>query len=125
VSGLVLDAGALLAIERGDRRMTALLIHARAAGDAIAVPAGALAQVWRGRRRQVKLARFLASDDVEIEPLDAEVAFAAGQLCALRRTSDVIDASVVRAAWEREATVVTSDPDHIARLDPSLRVIRV
>jgi predicted nucleic acid-binding protein len=125
VTALVLDAGALIAIERGERRIAAILVRARVGGASMVVPAGALALVWRGGRRQVQLARFLASDDVVIEPFDAGVAFAAGELCGLRRTSDVIDASVVRTACQRDAVVVTSDPDDFARLDPNLRIIAI
>ncbi len=48
--GVTLDAGALIAIERADRRMQALLDEAHAAGLPIDVPAGALAQAWRAAR---------------------------------------------------------------------------
>jgi len=91
----------------------------------LAVPAGVIGQVWRDGRRQASLARLLASDLVEIEPLDDARARAAGQLCGATGTSDVIDASVVLCARARDHGVLTSDPDDLTRLDRTLRIERV
>src|SRR5436309_3373233 len=66
VAGATLDTGALIAIERGSRRMQALLDEAAAAGAELAVPAGALAQAWRGTPRQARLSRFLRLPRVEL-----------------------------------------------------------
>lgn len=116
---LVLDAGALIAFERGDRRVRALLAEARR----IVIPAGALGQAWRDGRRQVPLRALCDSSKAEVVPLDRLRAEAAGVLCARAGTSDVIDASVVLTArQQKDAVVVTSDPDDLRRLDPSLRL---
>ncbi len=123
--GLTLDAGALIAFERNDRRLVALLARALAHELPVVVPAGVVGQVWRDGRRQARLARFLAADEVEVEILDDHRARAAGQLCGVRRTSDVIDASVVLGARERGDRVVTSDPDDLGRLDATLELIVV
>ncbi len=125
MSGLTLDAGALIAFERGDRRMLALVIRARERGDTLAIPAGVVGQVWRDGRRQARLARLLASDVVEIESLDDPRARAAGQLCGVAKTHDVIDASVVLCARARRHAVVSSDPKDLTRLDPTLEVVRI
>jgi hypothetical protein len=98
---LTLDAGALIASERGDRAFVAIVARALQRKQVLAVPAGVIGQVWRDGRRQASLARLLASDLVEIEPLDDARARAAGQLCGATRTSDVIDASVVLCARAR------------------------
>lgn len=124
-SGLTLDAGALIAIERDHRWTTQLVEDVINEGHSIAVPVGALAQVWRGGGRQARLARILALEAVEIEVLDDLRAHAAGQLCGARGTADVIDASVVLCARSRGHRVVTSDPDDLARLDPRLPLIVV
>jgi hypothetical protein len=124
-SGLALDAGALIAFERGNRKATGLLENALADDRVLLVPAGVIGQVWRDGRRQVRLARLLASDGVEIEPLDDRRAREAGMLCGLRNTDDVIDASVVLCARARHYAVVTSDPDDLAILDPRLELIVV
>jgi len=122
---LTLDAGALIAFERGDRAVVAIVARALQRKQVLAVPAGVIGQVWRDGRRQAPLARLLASDLVEIEPLDDARARAAGQLCGATGTSDVIDASVVLCARARDNGVLTSDPDDLTRLDGTLRIERV
>lgn len=125
MSGLTLDAGALIAFERGDRRVLALVARARERSLPLAVPAGVVGQVWRDGRRQARLARLLASSTVEVEALDDLGARAAGQLCGVAGTADVLDASVVLCARRRGQGVVTSDPEDLGRLAPSLRLVVV
>jgi len=71
---VVLDAGALIAVDRADRRVIRLL---ELAHD-IHVPAGALAQAWRNPARQVRLVRVVASEGIAVHPLDAVSAREAG-----------------------------------------------
>jgi hypothetical protein len=125
MAGLTLDAGALIASERNERDVIVLLARALERNLAIAVPAGVIAQVWRDGRRQARLARLLGADEVELESLDDRRARAAGQLCGVRRTADIVDASVVLCARARRHRIVTSDPDHLARLDPAASLIVV
>lgn len=97
-SGLTLDAGALIAVERGDRRLRVLLDETERAGWPIAVPVGPLAQVWRDGARQVVLARFLnATDRVEIVEWDATTTRVTGVLCGRTVTSDPEDFRVLDA----------------------------
>lgn len=125
-SGLTLDAGALIALERGDRRLRVLLDETERAGWSIVVPVGPLAQAWRDGARQAVLARFLSAvDRVEIVEWDVATARAAGVLCGRTGTSDVVDASVVLCARERDHHVVTSDPKDFVVLDAQLPVIVV
>ncbi len=119
--GITLDTGALIAVERGDRRLQALLDEATATGSDLAVPAGVIAQAWRGSLRQARLARFLALSSVTAVVLDEPEARAAGALCGRAGTADVVDASVVICA--RGHSVVTGDPDDLAALDPALRLV--
>jgi hypothetical protein len=123
--GVTLDSGALIAIERADRRMQALLDEAHAAGLPIDIPAGTLAQVWRTGPRQVRLARTLRLTNVSVPALDERSAKAAGILCGQRGTRDPIDASVVLNARRRDQTVITSDPADIRRLDAHVRIIEI
>jgi hypothetical protein len=125
MAGLTLDAGALIAFERNDRRLVALLTRALHHRYSLTVPAGALGQVWRDGRRQARLARLLGSADVAIEALDDQRARAAGQLCGVRGTADVIDASVVLCARTHGHRIATSDPDDIRALDPKIAIIAV
>ena len=125
MSGVTLDAGALIAFERNERAVVAIIARAYEQKIRLAAPAGVVGQVWRDGRRQARLARLLGSELVEIESLDDRRARAAGQLCGVAGTSDVIDASVVLCARARGHAVVTSDLDDLRRLDPSLRYIRI
>jgi hypothetical protein len=125
VDGLTLDSGALIAFERNDRRVVALLARAIDHGLRIAVPAGVVAQVWRNGKRQARLARLLRASDVEVEALDDTKARAAGQLCGMRGTADVIDASVVLCARARRHGIVTSDSTDLRLLDASVELIPV
>jgi PIN domain len=110
----VYDAGALLAIDRDDRRMWAIHHLAVEEGRRLIVPAVVVAQAWRNSRRQVHLGRLLHS--CEVVPVGLEVAKAAGVLCGKARTRDVVDATVVTIAMACGAIVFTSDPDDIALL---------
>jgi hypothetical protein len=125
MSGLVLDAGALIAFERNDRRVVVLVARAVELRANLRIPAGVVGQVWRDGRKQVRLARLLASATVRVEPLDDGGARAAGQLCGVRRTADVIDASVVLCARKHGYAVVTSDVADLRHLDPALRIVGV
>jgi hypothetical protein len=116
---VVLDAGALIAIDRADRRVIRLLELA----SEVHVPAGALAQAWRNPARQVRLVRTVSADGVAIHALDGAVARAAGQLCAATASADIVDASVVLLARGVDGVTLTSDPDDLRRLDPSIDVV--
>jgi hypothetical protein len=120
---LILDAGALIAVERGDRDTAAVIEVARLDRRTVVVPAGVVGQVWRGGNRQVRLARLLNAHDVVVEPLTDVGARAAGVLCGAAGTTDVIDASVVLSARRRGGTVVSSDRTDLERLDPTIPVV--
>jgi hypothetical protein len=125
MTGLTLDAGALIAFERSDRRVVTIVARALERRIRLAVPAGVVGQVWRDGRRQVRLLRLLGSDLVDVEALDDARARAAGQLCGVTGTQDVIDASVVLCARARDHGVLTSDVADLRRLDRSLRLLPV
>ncbi len=123
--GVTLDAGALIALERADPRMQALLDEAHAAGLPIDIPAGPLAQAWRSGPRQVRLARTLHLANVTVPALDEPNAKAAGILCGQRGAHDPIDASVVLNARRRDQAVITSDPADLRHLDAHVRIIEI
>jgi hypothetical protein len=125
MAGLTLDVGALIAFERNDRRLVALIARSLERRHSIAVPAGVVGQVWRDGRRQARVARLLGAPQVEIEDLDDRRARHAGQLCGVRGTTDVIDASVVLCARARGHRIATSAPDDLRRLDPAAHLIQV
>ncbi len=131
MTAIVLDAGALMALEQDDRRMWELLREAADTEEIVQVPAGVIAQAWRDGSRQVLLVRALAHCD-EI-PLDGVDARNSGELCGRAGSTDVIDASVVvtasRLAARDSVAVVTSDPDDIGQLaatiDTPITLVRV
>jgi predicted nucleic acid-binding protein len=130
VSGIILDSGALIGLERGDRTLYALLRRAMDRDDEVIVPSGVLAQVWRGGPRQARLASMLRKHNVRIAELDATTARLVGRLLGHNGTADVVDTSVVIAARMAAAgavklPIVTSDPDDITRLDPTIPLIVV
>lgn len=68
---------------------------------------------------------MLGSELVDIEPLDDKRARAAGQLCGVAASNDIVDASVVLCARTRGHAVLTSAVDDLRKLDASLRYLRV
>jgi hypothetical protein len=123
--GVTLDAGALIALDRGNARMIALIQQVLATRCCFHVPAGVVAQAWRDGARQATLARFLRAAQVEIEPLDEPLARACGVLCGASGTSDIVDASVVLTARGHGDVIVTSDPDDLRHIDPTAIVERI
>ena len=114
MSALVLDAGALVAVDRDDRAMIARLRVAEKAGLELRSNAMVVAQVWRDRHgRQVNLARLLRA--VDVRAVRHEDGRAAGVLLAAAGTADAIDATVVLLAAPGDR-IVTSDPDDLTRL---------
>ena len=124
-AGITLDAGALIALDRGDKRLIALLDRALSQRLTFRVPSGVVGQAWRDGRVQVTLARFLRIDGVEIIPLDEQLTRACGELCGATNSSDIIDASVVILARERGDRILTSDPQDLRRLDPTCPIIAI
>jgi hypothetical protein len=122
-AGAVLDAGALIAFERGTRRAVVLVARALSQGARLAVPAGVVTQVWRDGARQARLATLLGAAGVDVVTLDDRGARAAGQLLGVSGTSDVVDATVVWCARRLDMTVVSDDADDLRAIDPTVRVV--
>lgn len=113
MSRVVLDAGALIALDRGARPVWVLLETIRAARRPLITHAGIIAQVWRNPARQARLARVLQM--LEVQVLDEPAARAAGVLLARAGTGDVHDAVLALVCRPRD-TLVTSDHDDLRRL---------
>lgn len=111
MTGVVLDAGALVAVDRDDRRVGALLLVAWETGAPIVTSAGVVAQVWRGGPRQARIARVLSG--VAILPLDDSAARRVGALLAETGKADVVDAHLALVVRPGDH-VLTSDPDDIS-----------
>lgn len=120
--GITLDAGALIALEKGSGRIIALLQLLKDRSESIRIPAGVVGQAFRDGARQAVLSRLLSSPEVSVVPLDLPLSKACGELCGVAGTTDVIDASVVLVARERGDTILTSDVADLIRLDPKARL---
>jgi predicted nucleic acid-binding protein len=112
--GLVLDTGALIALERLDQDLWQRLRFIRRRRGYVVVPAGVLAEAWRGGPRSASLAQLL--DICEVDPLDEERAREIGVRLGDRNARNVVDAHVVCCALERRAAIATSDPRDIESL---------
>jgi predicted nucleic acid-binding protein len=122
---MTMDAGALIGVDRNDRRVLVLLARARETGSRVTVPASALAQAVRHPERQARLARLLRQPTTDVVPLDRVDASSVGRLLAASGTSDVVDAHVVICARRAGQQAVTSDPDDLRTLDPTLQVVTI
>jgi hypothetical protein len=104
---LVLDSGALIALERNDRAMWRRLKTALMAERIPVTHGGIVGQAWRGGGpRQSRLATALGG--IDVRPLDDRLGRAAGELLARAGTNDVIDAALVLLAADGDE-IVTSD----------------
>lgn len=109
--GVTYDSGALIAAERSERRMWARHRAFLATRVVPTVPAGVVAQIWRGGSRQAMLSRLLVGCD--IEALDDGQARRVGPLAAKASTTDIVDASVVEGALRRADLVISSDREDL------------
>jgi hypothetical protein len=110
VSALVLDAGALIAIDRGDRRVLSEVDHALQSR----LPVRTNAMAWRdGGGRQATLARALR--DITVASIAGEDGMRAGEVLGATRMRDAIDASVAFLAGSGDR-VLTSDPADLQAL---------
>ena len=123
--GVTFDAGALIALDRNDRRVVAIVERARSGEFPITVPATALAQAIRRPERQARLARLLRQRNTEVVALDRVDAQHVGRLLRASGTTDVVDAHVVICAQRARQAIVTSDRDDLRRLDPTLTIVAV
>jgi len=123
--GLTLDTGALIAIERGDEAARAIVNDALVARRPVHILPEVLAQVWRDGARQVHLARLLGRKETTLLTLTPSTAKVVGIAAGVSGVSDVVDVHVAVHARQHGHIVVTSDPDDIRAVDPSLTVIEV
>lgn len=110
---LVLDAGAFIAFERGDRMIAALLKGELLARRRPRTHGAIVGQIWRAGATQARMARLLQA--VDVVPLDLALGRRAGLLLARARKADVVDAALVLLAGDGD-WIVTSDPDDLGPL---------
>jgi hypothetical protein len=112
--GVTYDAAALVAADRGERRMWARHRALLTLREVPTVPAPVVAQVWRGGSRQARLSRLLLGCNVE--PLDDPQARRVGELLAKARSTDIVGGTVAEGAFRRRDLVVSSDVKDLTSL---------
>lgn len=125
MSGLTLDTGALIALERRRKRALGLVAEARLRGELITVPSPVVVEWWRGQ--QGAAAGLLAAFDVELldEPLARVAGLALGHV---GKGPSATDAVVMASAARRGDIVLTGDVDDLGALQavfPGVRILRV
>jgi predicted nucleic acid-binding protein len=119
MAGLTLDTGALIALERRDKRMRARLLAAEQDGELITVPSVVLAEWWRGgsgRQRSILEA-------VDVEPVSEHLGKLVGEALATLPGATVVDAIVMASAAQRGDVVYTSDFVDLDRLHTHFRAV--
>ena len=110
---LVLDAGALIALDRNERPMWTRLKAAAERAELPVTHGGVTGQVWQGGPRQARLATALAG--IEIKALGENLGRSAGELLGEAGMSDVVDAALALLAMDGDE-IITSDVDDIESL---------
>jgi hypothetical protein len=110
---VVLDAGALIAIDRGDRRVAGLVRLARREDAVVTTTAPVVGQAWRDGARQALLSRTLSM--IDVRGVTIEDAKDGGELLKATRGSDIVDAllSLLVAHGDQ---VLTSDSEDLGEL---------
>lgn len=121
----MLDAGALIALERGSRWAISLMRGTVADGGLLIVPASVLAQVLRDPSRQYEIWKLATNKKTIVVAMGLEEAKLIGALLAKSRSSDVVDAHVVLCGQTFRMAILTSDPKDLAALDGELELLRV
>lgn len=113
MTALVLDAGALIAVDRGDPVVYKKIRDALRVGTPVRTNPNVVAQVWRNGAKQSRLAGLLR--DIKVEPITREDGYRAGELLGATRTKDVVDATVALLAKAKDL-LYTSDPGDLQKL---------
>ena len=113
---MILDAGFLVSVDRGERSAQRFLATALQRGTPLRTTHPVVSQVWRNGSRQARLARFLRA--VTIHPF--EDGQAVGLLLARSGTADVVDGHVVAIAVAVSEPILTGDIDDLAAIIASL-----
>ena len=119
--GVVLDAGAFIALEKRDPVMTHLVERFAREGTPLVTSAGVVAEIWRGGvSAQIPIALLLRR--TRVVDLTHAIARILGRMLGLARTRDPIDAHIVLLARERGWSVLSADAAELRAIDPTLPV---
>lgn len=109
---MILDAGVLVSVDRGEERARVFLTAAQRVGEPLHTSQAVVAQVWRDGARQARLAAVLKG--IQVHPLDDGKAV--GALLGRSGIDDVVDAHVVFLGAALTERVLTGDPDDLTAI---------
>ena len=125
MSGVTLDAGPMIQLDRDERRVVALLALADETGIPVVIPGAALAQAIRQPARQPRLARLLRQPRTEVVALNVPT-LPTSAACSSRAAQPTSPTPTSFSGARRSgATIVTSDPDDLHVLDPTATPITI
>jgi hypothetical protein len=110
---LVLDAGALIAVERQSPGVLGRLRVAAKQSVSVRTSSAVVAQVWRDGARQARVSWMLRG--MHEVPLDPTRSRSIGALLGRNGSLDVVDAAIVELLHDGDE-ILTSDPIDIAKL---------
>lgn len=131
MASIIIDSGALIAIERGNQQIAGWIKEASSRTQPALLPTAVVAETWRGGQRSALIARAMAG--CPLIPLDEELAKQAGLLLGQhatfvqqRQKSLVVDAIVVMTAVHSGGgRILTSDPGDIGTLADGYQQVQV
>jgi hypothetical protein len=131
---LVLDSGALIQLERGDKRMIQLFQAIIAGRVTATIPRTVIAEVWRGGARQSRVAKL-----IKMAPADTPCRVAIDELTPARAKEigktigscghdDIVDVNVALCARDPrtgriDSVILTADQADILRVDNDLKQV--
>lgn len=105
----VLDAGALVAIDKRDRTVGAMLRVLQRDEVPVTTSGGVVAQVWRDGGRQANLARILSG--VDVEAIDDLTGRRVGELLRQNQSDDLVDAHIALLVQPGDQVLTSDEPD--------------
>jgi predicted nucleic acid-binding protein len=121
---LVLDAGAIIAICKGDQRLRAQLRSAARDRAEVIVPPIVVTQTVRGSPSDAPINQLLKA--VRVPAVDLTLARLAGNLLGVAGTDDAADAQIAaEAVRQAPCVVLTSDPDDMSMLLDGQRGVQI
>lgn len=115
---MILDAGVLNAIDRGEDSARAFLTSADRETKPLHTTAAAAAQVWRHGATQARLAQALRA--MTVHPFGADDVAPVGETLRRSGTGDVVDAHLVVVAVRLGLDIITADTADFAVLTDQL-----
>lgn len=118
----MVDAGVLVAVDRGDQTALSFRTAAERSGRELHTTAPVVAQVWRNGSTQARLSHFLKT--ITVHDFDEIDGRRVGEMLGRSGTADIAGAHLVVTAASLGLDIVTGDTKDISLLTESLAHVR-